>query len=135
MAAFAIVAVFGYPTRIGLTVAAGLAQVGEFSFILGTMGLSLGLLPPEGFQLIVAGALLSIAINPFLFRAIEPAEARLRDVGILRRLAERGSAGTGHARRRRRRTRCASTPSSAGMAGSASSSVPRWNGAASATWS
>ncbi len=57
------------------------------------MGLGLGLLPAEGFQLIVAGALLSIAINPFLFRAIEPLEARLRDVGILRRLGERGGAG------------------------------------------
>ena len=44
--------------------AAGLAQIGEFSFILGTVGLSLGLLPLEGIQLIVAGALASIAVNP-----------------------------------------------------------------------
>ena len=48
LAAFVIVAVAGYPVRVGLTVAAGLAQIGEFSFILGTLGLSLGLLPPEG---------------------------------------------------------------------------------------
>jgi CPA2 family monovalent cation:H+ antiporter-2 len=93
IAAFAIVAVFGYPTRVGLTVAAGLAQIGEFSFILGTLGLGLGLLPDEGFQLIVAGALLSIAINPFLFRAIDPLERRLRDVRLLTWLRDRQAAG------------------------------------------
>jgi CPA2 family monovalent cation:H+ antiporter-2 len=93
IAAFAIVAVFGYPTRVGLTVAAGLAQIGEFSFILGTLGLGLGLLPDEGFQLIVAGALLSIAINPFLFRAIDPLEHRLRDVRLLTWLRDRQAAG------------------------------------------
>jgi CPA2 family monovalent cation:H+ antiporter-2 len=89
LAAFAIVALAGYPVRVGLTVAAGLAQIGEFSFILGTVGLSLGLLPPDGFQLIVAGALLSITVNPFLFRAIDPLEQRLRRVGPLRRLTAR----------------------------------------------
>jgi CPA2 family monovalent cation:H+ antiporter-2 len=89
IAAFVIVAVAGYPVRVGLTVAAGLAQIGEFSFILGTLGLSLGLLPPDGFQLIVAGALLSITINPFLFRALDPLEARLRRWSVLRRLTER----------------------------------------------
>jgi CPA2 family monovalent cation:H+ antiporter-2 len=93
IAAFAIVAVFGYPTRVGLTVAAGLAQIGEFSFILGTLGLGLGLLPDEGFQLIVAGALLSIAINPFLFRAVDPLEHRLRDVRLLTWLRDRQAAG------------------------------------------
>jgi CPA2 family monovalent cation:H+ antiporter-2 len=93
IAAFAIVAVFGYPTRVGLTVAAGLAQIGEFSFILGTLGLGLGLLPDEGFQLIVAGALLSIAINPFLFRAIDPLEHRLREVRLLTWLRDRQAAG------------------------------------------
>jgi CPA2 family monovalent cation:H+ antiporter-2 len=86
---FALVTLFGYPVRVGLTVGAGLAQIGEFSFILGTVGLSLGLLPPDGFQLIVAGALLSITINPFLFDAIAPLEARLRDDPRLNRLGER----------------------------------------------
>ena len=52
---FVIVLVAGYPPRVALTVAAGLAQIGEFSFIVGTVGRSLGLLPDEGFQLIVAG--------------------------------------------------------------------------------
>ena len=78
LVSFGIVAVFGYPLRTGLTVAAGLGQIGEFSFILGSMGLTLGLLPAEGFQLIVAGALISIAVNPLLFRAIDPLERRLR---------------------------------------------------------
>ncbi|MEX2184274.1 MAG: YbaL family putative K(+) efflux transporter [Chloroflexota bacterium] len=89
IAAFGIVAVFGYPVRTGLTVAAGLAQVGEFSFILGTMGLSLGLLPPEGFQLIVAGALLSIGLNPLFFHAIDPLEDRLKRSDTFRRLTDR----------------------------------------------
>ena len=85
---FAIIALFGYPARVALTVGVGLAQIGEFSFILGTVGLSLGLLPPEGFQLIVAGALLSIAINPFLFHLVDPLEARLRTNAAMSRLLE-----------------------------------------------
>ena len=86
---FAIVALFGYPTRVALTVGAGLAQIGEFSFILGTLGLSLGLLPAEGFQLIVAGALLSIALNPVLFHFVDPLEARLRVNPLMTRLMAR----------------------------------------------
>ena len=86
VAAFGIVTVFGYPVRIGLTISAALAQVGEFSFIVGTLGLSLGLLPDDGFQLIVAAALLSIAVNPLAFGAIEPLERRLRDVPLIRRV-------------------------------------------------
>ena len=89
IAAFAIVAAFGYPVRTGLTVAAGLAQVGEFSFILATMGLALDLLPDEGFQLIVAGALISIAFNPFFFRATDPLEERLKRSATFRRLTAR----------------------------------------------
>lgn len=76
--AIVIVAAFGYPIRTGLTVAAGLAQIGEFSFILGTVGMSLGLLPAEGIQLIVAGAVVSIALNPLLFRLIDPLEEYVR---------------------------------------------------------
>jgi CPA2 family monovalent cation:H+ antiporter-2 len=93
---FVVVVVAGYPTRIALTVAAGLAQIGEFSFIVGTVGRSLDLLPEEGFQLIVAGALLSITVNPLVLRSIEPFEARLRAMpaleGLLRRRA--GTLGT-----------------------------------------
>jgi CPA2 family monovalent cation:H+ antiporter-2 len=86
---FAIVALFGYPTRVALTVGAGLAQIGEFSFILGTLGLELGLLPVEGFQLLVAGALLSIALNPVLFHFVDPLEARLRVNPLMTRLLAR----------------------------------------------
>jgi K+:H+ antiporter len=86
---FAIITLYGYPVRTGLTVGIGLAQIGEFSFILGTVGLTLGLLPPEGFQLIVAGSLLSIALNPFLFRLVDPLDQRLRALGVLTRWLER----------------------------------------------
>ena len=86
---FAIVTLYGYPVRTGLTVGIGLAQIAEFSFILGTVGLTLGLLPTEGFQLIVAGSLLSIAINPFLFRLVDPLDRRLRALGVLTRWLER----------------------------------------------
>jgi len=78
LAAFLIVALFGYPLRTGLTVAAGLAQIGEFSFILAGVGRELGLFPEQGTNLILAGALLSITLNPLLFRAIDPLEAWLR---------------------------------------------------------
>jgi monovalent cation:H+ antiporter-2, CPA2 family len=91
LVAIGIVATFGYPIRTGLTVAAGLAQIGEFSFILGTVGLSLALLPPDGFQLIVAGALVSIALNPLLFRMIEPLEAYIRRHDQLHAIFERRS--------------------------------------------
>ncbi|MGP1674297.1 MAG: cation:proton antiporter [Candidatus Limnocylindrales bacterium] len=89
LVAFVIVTLFGYPLRIALTVAAALGQIGEFSFILGTIGLSLGLIESNGFQLIVAGALLSIGFNPFLFRSIERLEQRLRDRPWLVRFARR----------------------------------------------
>ena len=56
---FVSVALLRRPIRVGLTVAAGLAQVGEFSFILATLGLSLGLIPDDAFQLVVAAALVS----------------------------------------------------------------------------
>jgi CPA2 family monovalent cation:H+ antiporter-2 len=78
LAAFLIVAALGRPVRTGLIVAAGLAQIGEFSFILSELGRSLGLLPDEGHNLILAGALLSITLNPLLFRAIGPIEGWLR---------------------------------------------------------
>lgn len=89
VAAFVIVALLGHSLRIGLTVAAGLGQIGEFSIILATMGVALGLLPGAGFQLIVAAALLSIALNPLLFRAVDPLEHRLRDDRVLAGLRAR----------------------------------------------
>jgi len=62
-----IVLLFGYPLSTALLAAASLAQVGEFSFILAGLGISYGLLPSEGLSLILAGALLSIALNPLVF--------------------------------------------------------------------
>ena len=68
--AFLIVKAFRYPLGTALTVAAALAQIGEFSFILAGLGMTLGLLPAEGQDLILAGALLSITLNPLAFRAV-----------------------------------------------------------------
>jgi len=65
--ALALVLAFRYPLNTALTVAASLAQIGEFSFILAGLGVALGLLPAEGSSLVLAGALISIAINPFVF--------------------------------------------------------------------
>ena len=65
--AFALMLAFRYPPSGAFTIAASLAQIGEFSFILGELGLSLRLLPKEGLSLIVAGALISITLNPFVF--------------------------------------------------------------------
>ncbi|MFV1942012.1 YbaL family putative K(+) efflux transporter [Pseudomonas luteola] len=72
LAALVITLSLRYPLTTGMTVAASLAQIGEFSFILGGLGLTLGLLPQEGMSLVLAGALVSIAINPLLFTLIEP---------------------------------------------------------------
>ena len=78
VAAFVIVVLLRGPLRTALTVAAALSQVGEFSFILATLGLSLALIPEEAFQLVVAAALISITLNPVLFRLVAPAEAWIR---------------------------------------------------------
>jgi CPA2 family monovalent cation:H+ antiporter-2 len=74
LAALLIVALVGYPLRTGLTVAMGLAQVGEFSFILSELALRHGLMNESAHNLIVASAIISITINPFLFRLIDPLE-------------------------------------------------------------
>jgi CPA2 family monovalent cation:H+ antiporter-2 len=72
VAAFAIVMAFGYTVRTALTISASLAQIGEFSFILAGLGVGLGLLPAEGRDLILAGSLLSITLNPLAFATIQP---------------------------------------------------------------
>jgi monovalent cation:H+ antiporter-2, CPA2 family len=73
LAAAGLVLLLRYPLNTALTVSASLAQIGEFSFILVGLGLALGVLPPEAQSLVVAGALLSIALNPLLFSLVEPA--------------------------------------------------------------
>ena len=70
LAAYFIVRAFGYAKETSLTVAASLAQIGEFSFILATLGANLGVLPSEARDLILAGAIFSIFFNPFIFSYI-----------------------------------------------------------------
>jgi CPA2 family monovalent cation:H+ antiporter-2 len=70
LVALGLVVLMGYPLSTALFAAASLAQIGEFSFILAGLGVSLGLLPPEGHSLILAGALLSITLNPLLFSVV-----------------------------------------------------------------
>ena len=90
IAALAIVLAFRYPLNTALTVSASLAQIGEFSFILAGLGLSLGLLPAEGMSLVLAGALISIALNPLLFAAVEPVRRWILDRSAMaRRLEQR----------------------------------------------
>jgi CPA2 family monovalent cation:H+ antiporter-2 len=90
-AAFLIVLLFRYPVATALTVSASLAQIGEFSFILAAMGVSLGLLPPEGRDLVLAGALISITLNPFVFATITPVTRWVRARPSLYALVERGA--------------------------------------------
>jgi monovalent cation:H+ antiporter-2, CPA2 family len=87
--AFVIVAAFRYPVRTGLVVAASLGQIGEFSFILASMGLALGLLPQEAYGLLLAGALVSISLNQLLFSTVEPIYRFLNRSPAILRLVER----------------------------------------------
>jgi CPA2 family monovalent cation:H+ antiporter-2 len=89
IAAMALVLFFRYPLNTAMTVGASLAQIGEFSFILATLGLSLKLITPEAQNLILAGALISITLNSFVFAAIEPIQVWIRKRSHLARLLER----------------------------------------------
>jgi CPA2 family monovalent cation:H+ antiporter-2 len=89
LAAFFLVLLFRYPLNTALTVSASLAQIGEFSFILANLGVSLGLLPREGQSLILVGAIISIALNPLVFHAVEPAQAWIRSRSKLAQTLER----------------------------------------------
>ena len=89
LAAFALVLLLRYPLNTALTVSASLAQIGEFSFILAGMGMQLKLLPEEGQSLILAGAIISIAVNPLLFKAVEPLQKWIRSKSELARRMER----------------------------------------------
>jgi CPA2 family monovalent cation:H+ antiporter-2 len=91
LAAFFLVLLFRYPLNTALTVSASLAQIGEFSFILAALGVSLGLLPVEAQSLIVAGAFISITLNPLVFGVIEPAQAWIRSRSTLARILERSA--------------------------------------------
>lgn len=89
LAALALVVTLRYPLKTGLTLAASLAQIGEFSIILAGLGLSLGLLPPEGMSLVLAGVLISIALNSFLLLAVDPGQRWLLKHSALARRLER----------------------------------------------
>ena len=75
-AAYGIVRAFGHPNSTALTISTSLAQIGEFAFIIAGLGLSLGLLPQDGHSLVLAGALISIMLNPILFIALDRWQAR-----------------------------------------------------------
>jgi CPA2 family monovalent cation:H+ antiporter-2 len=71
LAAYVVVRLFGHSRATALTISASLAQIGEFSFILAGRGVDLGLLSEEGRSLILAGAIISILLNPLLFAALD----------------------------------------------------------------
>lgn len=89
LAALVIVAIIGYPARTALTVAIGLAQIGEFSFILADLARKHSLLGASGHHVLVACALISITLNPLLFRSLNRYEALLQRVPWLWRLLNR----------------------------------------------
>jgi CPA2 family monovalent cation:H+ antiporter-2 len=77
LAAIVIMAILGYSSRIGIGVAIALAQVGEFSFLLATLGRQVGALPPAAMNPVVAAAIVSIMCNPVLYRFLGSMEAFL----------------------------------------------------------
>lgn len=91
LAAFLIVRAFGHARETAIAVSASLAQIGEFSFILAGLGSELGILPQEGRDLILAGAILSILLNPFLFALVGArGKSRQGAAQAVRLEAERG---------------------------------------------
>ena len=91
LAAFVLVLALRYPINTAVTVSASLAQIGEFSFILAALGMQLELLPVLGQNLILAGAIISIAVNPLMFSLAAPLEKWLRSRPDLARKLERSS--------------------------------------------
>ncbi|KQT08709.1 YbaL family putative K(+) efflux transporter [Ramlibacter sp. Leaf400] len=85
VAAALLVLLLRYPLNTALAVSASLAQIGEFSFILVGLGAALKVMPPEAQSLVVAGALISIAVNPFVFKAIGPLQRWLLERSQLAR--------------------------------------------------
>ena len=89
LTAATVVLVFRYPLNTALLVLAGLAQIGEFSFILAGLGISLNLMPVEGQNLILAGAIISITFNQLIFSLVTPALNWIRSRSRLARKLER----------------------------------------------
>jgi len=97
LAALLIVLVLGYAPRVALSVAVALAQIGEFSFILATAGRELGVLGESGSNTIVAAAIISISLNPLLYRLIGPLENRFKHSRLWRMLEDRAKPHTAFA--------------------------------------
>jgi K+:H+ antiporter len=94
LAALAIVALFKYPLKVGMSVAVALAQIGEFSFIVSNLGTQLGVLRAPATDVLIAAAIVSITLNPLLFRAIGLLEPRLSRHSLAVPQAERAPRGT-----------------------------------------
>ena len=88
----AICTILPCQARTALVLAAGRGQVGEFSFIVGQTGLQFGLITSDEYSLVLAGAIVSITLNPFVMRLVGPAERRLRQWPRLWNLMDRGGA-------------------------------------------
>ncbi|MFO1479227.1 MAG: cation:proton antiporter [Turneriella sp.] len=86
LAAFVIIVAMKYPVRVALAVSAALAQIGEFSFILAVLGENLKILPSQAANILVAAAIISITINPLIFRSAAPLERWLRSFALFRRM-------------------------------------------------
>ncbi len=82
LAAFLIVRAFGHPKSTALTISASLAQIGEFSFIVAGLGVALGILSGEGRDLVLAGALISIILNPLIFQWLDRWQAKQERVVV-----------------------------------------------------
>jgi CPA2 family monovalent cation:H+ antiporter-2 len=91
IAAVVIMAVLGYSSHMSLGVAIALAQIGEFSFLLATLGRQLGVLPEEAMNAIVAAAIVSILMNPMLYRSLGSIEAFLKRHPALWKILNRRS--------------------------------------------
>lgn len=89
LTALILILAFRYPLTTALTVSVSLAQIGELSFMLASLGYSLGLLPDKGYSLILAGAFITITLNPLVFQTAEPIRNWIRSRSRLARLVER----------------------------------------------
>jgi CPA2 family monovalent cation:H+ antiporter-2 len=116
LAAMVIVATCGFPVRTALVVALGLAQIGEFSFILGQVARDNGLLPDEGMNVLVLTAVATIGLNPMLFRLLDPVERAIERIPWLYRLLD--------ARNAQRTADVRSLPSRSGPAAADAGTAP-----------
>lgn len=89
-AALLVVLLFKRPFRQGLSIAVALAQIGEFSFILAALGTSLKILPPEATNALVVASVLSITLNPMLYKCVDPISKWLENKGLFRDIRPQG---------------------------------------------